>query len=83
MLAAMKPKRPRDLNQLAKFIVDLSVGEAQEIDRDAGKDPAAIARGRLGGRTGGKARANALSHERRVAIARKAASARWGRKSQS
>jgi hypothetical protein len=33
----MKPKRPRDINQLAKFIVDLSVEEATEADPLEGK----------------------------------------------
>jgi hypothetical protein len=73
----MKLKRPRDTNQLAKFIVDRSVGELQEIDPDEGKDPAAVARGRLGGPKGGRARAEALSPTQRTAIALKGASARW------
>lgn len=44
------------------------------------KNPAAVALGRLGGKKGGKARANALSPERRAEIARKAAEKRWGTK---
>ena len=36
---------------------------------------------RLGGLAGGKARAKALTKAERVAIARKAAAARWGKKS--
>lgn len=72
------PKRPRDMNQLAKAIVDLSVGEAPpEVDPDEGKNPAAVALGRLGGAKGGKARAAKLSAARRKAIAKKAARARW------
>jgi hypothetical protein len=50
----MPPERPRDANQLAKLIVDLSVGDAVEIDPDAEKDPAVIARGRSGGLKGGR-----------------------------
>jgi hypothetical protein len=77
-----KPQRPRDTNQLAKLIVDLSVGEAQEAlppsPDDTGKDPAAVALGRRGGLKGGKARAKALSAKRRKEIARKAAKTRWG-----
>jgi len=72
-----KPKRPRDTNQLAKSIVDLSTGDADEIDPDEGKDPAAVALGRKGGLKGGKARAESLTAEERSEIARKAAKARW------
>lgn len=72
------PKRPRDMNLLAKAIVDISVGEAPpDVDRDEGKNPAAVALGRLGGLKGGKARAAKLSAARRKAIAKKAAKARW------
>ena len=39
---ATRPRRPRDTSQLAKLIVDLSTGEAQDTDPNAGKDPAAI-----------------------------------------
>jgi hypothetical protein len=68
------------MNQLAKAIVDLSVGEAPpEDDPDEGKNPAAVALGRLGGAKGGKARAAKLSATRRKAIAKKAAAARWKR----
>jgi len=41
------------------------------------KNPAAVALGKLGGAKGGKARARALSPERRIEIARKAAETRW------
>jgi len=56
-----KPKRPRDPNQLAKLIVELSTGDAQEQDQDAGKDPKAVRRGQLGSMKGGKARAKSLT----------------------
>lgn len=72
-----KPKRPRDVNQLAKAIVDLSTGQAVEVDPDAGKDPAAVALGRKGGLKGGKARASTMTPEERSEAARKAAKARW------
>jgi hypothetical protein len=42
-----------------------------------GKNPAAVALGRLGGKKGGPARAKKLSAEQRREIARKAAEARW------
>lgn len=76
---ATRPKRPRDPNQLAKLIVDLSTGEVEPRDPNAGKDPAAIHRGQLGGLKGGAARAQTLSAERRKEIAKKAARKRWGR----
>lgn len=68
-------KRPADTNRLAYQIVQESIGEAP--DPDAGKDPAAVALGRKGGKKGGKARAAKLSPARRTEIARKAAKARW------
>jgi len=76
---AKRPKRPRDTNQLAKFIVARSVGEVQEDDPAAGKDASAVDRGRRGGMKGGTARAAALSPAKRRAIAKKAAAARWSR----
>lgn len=75
----MTPKRPRDVNQLAKMIVDLTVREAVEVDPNAGKSASAVERGRRGGVKGGAARAAALSSTRRRAIARKAAKTRWGK----
>lgn len=70
-----KGKRPRDTNQLAKWIVDQSTGNLP--DPNEGKNPAAVALGRLGGLKGGKARAEKLSRRKRQTIAKKAASARW------
>lgn len=77
---ATKPKRPRDANQLAKFITDLATGEIEMPKTDDGKDPAAVALGRKGGLKGGKARADALSAKRRKEIAKKAAKSRWQQK---
>lgn len=45
-----KPKRPRDPNQRAKLIADIATGEVDDIDPDEGKDPAAVALGRKGGK---------------------------------
>ena len=67
-----KPKRPRDPNQLAKLIVDIASGEAED---GPGKDEAAVALGRKGG----KARAAAMTPERRAEIAKKAAAKRWAK----
>ena len=43
---AKPPKRPRDPNQLAKLIVDISTGEVEDIDPDAGKNPKKAANAR-------------------------------------
>jgi hypothetical protein len=73
----MPAKRPpKDTNQLAKYILDVSTGEAEKITPPQ-KNPAALALSRLGAAKGGKARAEKLSSKRRKAIAKKAAKARW------
>jgi hypothetical protein len=71
-------KPPLDLNLFAKYIVDSATGQI-EPDPDTGKNPAAVALGRLGGQKGGKARAEKLSSGRRREIAKLAANARWKR----
>ena len=74
------PKRPRDINKFAKFMVDLATGAADDqgpTPKEHSKDPAAVSLGRRGGLKGGKARAEKLGKERRSEIARKAAKARW------
>ncbi len=48
-----------------------------------GKNPAAVALGRLGGKKGGVARAKKLTAEQRREIAKKAAEARWKKKKKS
>jgi hypothetical protein len=63
---AKKPKRPRDMNQLAKFIVDVATGEAElpELQNSSSeKNKAAVELGRRGGLKGGKARAESLTPE--------------------
>ncbi|MGY8814152.1 MAG: histone H1 [Gammaproteobacteria bacterium] len=55
--------------------MDLTSGE----DPYQGKKPMAVELGRLGGQKGGKARAESLSSERRIEIAKHAAKARWGK----
>lgn len=60
------PNRPRDANQLAKMIVDLTTGDELEPERNA-KQKA----GRLGGLKGGKARADSLTKQERSDIAKK------------
>ncbi len=72
-------KQAEDANQAAFRVV-------RELTRDEDeaplappkkKNPAAGALGRLGGKKGGKARAEKLTKERRVEIAREAARTRW------
>jgi hypothetical protein len=71
-MATKRLPRPRDPAQLAKLIVDIATGVIE--DRvDDGRDSAAAALGRRGG----KARAATMSPERRAEIARKAAAKRW------
>lgn len=73
-----KPKRPRDLNELAAAIVaDATEDEPRPNAQAPEKDPHAVALGRKGGQKGGVARAKALTPEQRREIARKAAAARW------
>lgn len=68
-----KPKRPRDANQLAKFIVDVATGEV--VDK---VDPATTQQ-RSAGAIGGATRALTLSRKQRSEIASKAAKARWAK----
>jgi hypothetical protein len=80
-MSKTRPPRPRDMNQLAKRIVDLSVGEdteEQPIERE--KNPHAVALGRLGGQRGGKARAERMTPAQRSEIARTAARSRWNKR---
>jgi hypothetical protein len=60
---------------MAAAIVDQSTSDELLPDPDEGKNPAAVALGRLGGK---KARAEKLTAEQRSEIARRAAAARWG-----
>lgn len=64
------PKRPTDMNQLARFIVDTASGE---IPAPTPKQ----VRAKKGGDIGGLARARTLSPDQRSEIARLAAEARW------
>ncbi len=73
-------KRPTDINQLAKLVVDIATGEVQDTMENPPKNPAAVALGRLGGLKGGAARARKLTAEQRSTIARRAAQVRYGKK---
>jgi hypothetical protein len=73
----------RDFMQIARELVEHAIGERMDgsplPDPNAGKNPAAVALGKLGGTKGGAARAKKLSPKRRSAIAKKAADSRWKR----
>ena len=77
-------KRPTDVNELAKSIVDEATTDAasEEPTRDE-ISLAAATLGRRGGLKGGKARAKKLSAKRRSEIARKAAQTRWAKRQDS
>jgi hypothetical protein len=80
-------RRPEDPAAAAVMVVRLATGEASESLDDPEtvaqallnqpKNPAAMALGRLGGQKGGRARADKLSEGERIAIATRAANARW------
>ena len=78
-----RSSKGRDFASNALRVVEQAIGEKMDgsplPDPDAGKNPAAVALGRLGGQKGGKARADALSPAKRKQIAKKAAAKRWGK----
>lgn len=78
---AKDPKRPADTNRMAISIVELAIGEKMDgsplPDPNKGKNPKAVAAGRVAGIKGGVARAEKLDVNQRAEIARVAARARW------
>ena len=78
------PKLREDASTMAYRIMLEATGQAPKTpDPDAGKDAAAVKRGRAGGTKGGIVRAAKLPPDVRKAIAEKAAAARWGKKKPS
>jgi len=67
-------KRPADVIGAAVMVGRIATGEIDDLTTDDGKNAAAVALGRLGG----KARAKGLSAKKRSEIARRAAKRRWG-----
>jgi hypothetical protein len=65
--------RPADVNARAVMIAKIATGEIENATTDGGKNAAAVALGRMGG----KARAAALDKKKRAEIARNAARSRW------
>jgi len=81
-MTVAKGKRPRDPNQLAKFIVDTATKPAPEpettpIPADLSAYMAAI--GSKGGKIGGKRRLTTMTPQQRKRVAVAAAKARWKR----
>jgi hypothetical protein len=78
----MKSKsNPRkDFTQIAFNVVYKATGEAEPQEPIEEKNKAAVELGRLGGKKGGKARAESLTSEKRSEIAKKAANKRWEKK---
>lgn len=72
-------KRPADVIGNAVKVMRIATGEEPEdygrTAESEGKNPAAVALGRMGG----EARAKAMSAKRRKEVAKKAAASRWKR----
>jgi len=66
-------KRPADVIGNAIHVMRIATGEIEETTADDGKNAAAVALGRLGG----KARAKGMTAKKRSEIAKKAAKSRW------
>jgi len=80
-----KKKSDSDFAVTAFRVVQEATGQKPEPEERKilsleGKNPNAVALGRLGGLKGGKARTEKLLPEQRKEIARKGAKARWGNK---
>ncbi|MEA2979012.1 MAG: hypothetical protein QOF91_3711 [Alphaproteobacteria bacterium] len=76
MTMAKGPKgerRPADVNARAVMIAKIATGEVEDVTTDGGKNAAAVALGRMGGR----ARAKGMSAKKRSEIASRAARKRW------
>jgi hypothetical protein len=79
---AKRSSPKRDFMEVARGIVEQAIGEQMDGNPlpDPPKDkrnPHAVALGSMGGKKGGKARAEKLSAKRKKEIARKACAARW------
>lgn len=79
-----KKKRDHDFSVTAFRVVQEATGQVEKQEQIEpglvdGKNPNAVALGRLGGLKGGKARAEQLTPEQRKEIAKKAAKSRWSK----
>ena len=86
-----RPRRPTDVNQWARQVVEESTGQLKSPVAQASSEikapatPAQISAfmsemGRKGGKIGGKRRMETLTAKRRTAIAKKAAKVRWSKR---
>jgi hypothetical protein len=66
-------KRPADAVGNAVMIAKIATGEIEDMTTEDGKNAAAVALGRMGGR----ARAEGMTAKRRKEIAKQAAASRW------
>jgi len=76
-------KRPKDVNELAKYLVSETTGEHNDPVQPPSKEQISALMatlGRKGGKIGGKRRLETMTAQKRKAVARKAAEARWNRK---
>jgi hypothetical protein len=82
-----RSSKDHDFVTVARRVVEQAIGEHLDgtplENPDEGKNPHAVALGRLGGQKGGVARAKRLSARKRSQIARNAAKSRWKKKSES
>jgi hypothetical protein len=66
-------KRPADVIGAAVMVGKIATGEIDDLTTEDGKNAAAVALGRMGG----KARAAGMTAKKRSEIAKKAAQKRW------
>lgn len=78
-----RSSKDHDFTTVARRVVEQAIGEHLDgtplENPDEGKNPHAVALGRIGGQKGGLARAKRLSSRKRKEIAMKAAKARWSK----
>jgi hypothetical protein len=83
MVKRPSKKKEHDFSVTAFRVAQEATEETQpeqpKEERIEGKNPHAVALGRLGGLKGGKARAKKLTPEQRKDIGQKAAKARWSK----
>src|SRR5262249_49032847 len=90
-----KERRPQDINQLARYLVDRSTEDTRQTQTSHGQhlspeeqEKQTISRimaemGRKGGKIGGRKRAAKLAPQQRSDSASKAARVRWGKEDTS
>jgi hypothetical protein len=82
-MAIRKGKRPTDPNQLAKWVVENSTGSTEAAPAPPVPESLSAymaAMGRKGGQIGGKRRLVTMTPKKRKEAAKKAAQARWDKR---